>query len=352
MKGNKLSIYIPAISLINPFIIQLVKSLEDNREVSSVSYGLDIFYSESCDFDIVIFQWPEVLIKWETATRDKVDFVRNKILNWKKAGIKLFATIHNEQPHAGANDYTFELYKLIYDNCNAVVHLGENSISILRASIGYKKEVEDVVIPHGNYSFFSNKSDRNSARDYLKFSKDKWIFLIFGHIRNKEERNIIITLSKILKKYNGEVVVAGKLLNLNNNRRRVKYYWDRRYFFLRSNISLFEGFISNDEVHYFFNAADILFIPMIKSLNSGNVALGFTFGKIVIGQDYGVIGEELRNHDNPVFQTPTKEEFTKVIEKAHSLRNSELSKYNLHYAETHLDWSRIASEYIKLIREN
>ena len=346
---NDLNIYIPAISLINPFIIELVNSLKNRPEVRNVNFGLEKLYSEDIDFDVVIFQWPEVLIKWEEATEDSVDFVRNKIIKWKKAGIKLFATVHNERPHAGANKYTFKLYKLIYDNCDAVIHLGEESIKVLRENINYSKEVQNIVIPHGNYNFFPNYSDRNSARTHLNFSQKKWIFLIFGHIRNKEERNIIITLSKILKKYNGEVVVAGKLLNLNNNRRRLVYYWDRKDFFLSSNISLFEGFIPNEDLHLFLNASDVLFIPRIKSLNSGNVALGFTFGKIVIGQDYGVIGEDLKRNNNPVFNSGNIEDLEKVVDKAFELRHSKLGLKNKNYAQNELDWSNIASKYLQVI---
>ncbi len=346
---NDLNIYIPAKSITNPFLIELVSSLRNRPEIKNVDFGLEKLYSEDVDFDVVIFQWPEVLIKYRAATEDHVEFVRKKIINWKKAGVKLFATVHNERPHAGANKYTFKLYKLIYDNCDAVIHLGKESIRILRENVNYNKEVKDVVIPHGNYNFFPNNSDRNSAREHFKFSNKKWIFLIFGHIRNKQERNIVITLSRILKKYNGEVVVAGKLLKLNNNPRRLGYYWDRKNFFLRSNISLFEGFIPDEDLHLFLNASDVLFIPRIKSLNSGNVALGFTFGKVVIGQDYGVIGEELKRNHNPVFDSGKIEDLEKVVDNAYKLRNSKLGLENKKYAQNELDWSNIASKYIEVI---
>ncbi len=59
--------------------------------------------------------------------------------------------------------------------------------------------------------------------------------------------------------------------------------------------------------------ADVLFIPIIKSLNSGNVALGNTFGKVVVGPNYGVIGEELEKLGNPVFDV---DQIEKTLKKA------------------------------------
>jgi glycosyltransferase involved in cell wall biosynthesis len=61
------------------------------------------------------------------------------------------------------------------------------------------------------------------------------------------------------------------------------------------------SFVPEDETQVYLNAADVLFIPRLRVLNSGNVTLGMTFGRVVVGPDSWDVGELLKSTGNPVF---------------------------------------------------
>lgn len=49
------------------------------------------------------------------------------------------------------------------------------------------------------------------------------------------------------------------------------------------------------------SAADVIFIPRIDLLNTGNVLLGLTFKKVTVGPAIGNIKEQLEDHNLPAF---------------------------------------------------
>ena len=51
-----------------------------------------------------------------------------------------------------------------------------------------------------------------------------------------------------------------------------------------------KGFVSDQELPLYFGAADVVFIQRVKILNSGNLPLGFYYGKVVVGPNLGDVG--------------------------------------------------------------
>lgn len=69
------------------------------------------------------------------------------------------------------------------------------------------------------------------------------------------------------------------------------------------------------------SAADLVFIPRIDILNSGNVFLGLTFNKIVVGPAVGNIEEQLKELDLPVFDPKKRKSVIVALNKGISLSN-------------------------------
>lgn len=348
---KRYKIYIPAKSSINPFISELVKALEQQRDVREVLSGLDKFKNQESDFDVVIFQWPEVLFGWKTPENNDILFLESVIKLWKQKGISLLATIHNIKPHMNNNLHMERLYNIVYSNCDRLIHLGEASKIILNATVKHLIPREhEFVIPHGNYNCFKKYKLNESITSKLKKCNGPRI-LVLGHIRNKAEVDLILTFAKAVKSFNGELLVAGILKGVTQNKKKISYYKSRLPLWLTDNLKFKEGFVPNEMIATYMNVSDILLIPRINSINSGNVALGFTFGKIVIGPDYGVIGEELRKLNNSVFDIENDFYAENTINHALSLlKNNNVAHNNLKYANEVLDWNRLGAEYIDLIK--
>ncbi len=346
----KISVYIPAFTK-NPFISQLGNSLLNHKEISDVSYGLELFESDQLSFDIIIFQWPEVLVKWKRPNKEDIARITARLNHLHENNIIIYSVVHNQLPHDGSNILTSVLYQLIYNYSDKIIHLGESSKYLLKEKVNYKISPEnEVVIPHGNYDNFPNTISRSEARKKLKLPDDKRVVLSFGKIRNKKEKNLLLKIARLIKKDNGILLIAGKFYA--PNRKRLSYYLNRFPFWFQSNIRIHDGFIDDNEIQYYLNSSDLVVIPRIKSLNSGNVALGFTYGRVVLGQNFGVIGEDLMKTGNPVFNGFDLEEIESSLKSAFDSCENGLGMKNKKYAESTLSWDRISSMYVNLIKQS
>ena len=60
--------------------------------------------------------------------------------------------------------------------------------------------------------------------------------------------------------------------------------------------------IDDNELNILCSASDIMLIAKQNNLNSGNIALGFSFSNIVLGPETGNIGEILKSTNNPTYK--------------------------------------------------
>lgn len=346
----RFKVLLPTLITTNPYVFQLIRALQVHPEVEVVQYGLQWMKDTKFKFDIVLIQWPEVMLNWKKPDLEDIKFVEETLARWKNENTKIISTVHNSVPHKEVNKYSFKLYELVYNNCDSIIHLGEESKSVLKEKISYSlKSNREYVIPHGNYEWFENSVSKSESRKYLKIDDNEYLVLSLGTIRNDEELNILKRAARYLKAFNSRLLVAGRLPY--RSKKSLAYYQTRLALFLEKNLIVNEGIISDDKIQYYLNAADVLFIPRFNSLNSGNVALGYTFGKIVIGPDYGVIGEELKKLGNPVFSYNSSGSLKQSIEQALKLLDSDIGEKNKAYAMTELNWARIADKYVEVFKE-
>jgi glycosyltransferase involved in cell wall biosynthesis len=115
-------------------------------------------------------------------------------------------------------------------------------------------------------------------------------------------------------------------------------------------IRVMTGFVANDEVQRYLRAADILVIPRIRALNSGNAALGFTFGTVVVGPQHGVIGKTLRQTGNPTFDPRDPASPGQALEHATSLTRRGKGAQNEAHARVRWNWRVIGAQHVGAYR--
>jgi glycosyltransferase involved in cell wall biosynthesis len=79
------------------------------------------------------------------------------------------------------------------------------------------------------------------------------------------------------------------------------------------------SFVAEEDTQLYLNAADVLQIPRLHVLNSGNITLGMTFGKVVVGPDSLDVGHLLKSTGNVVFDPDRPETAGAAIEHAMEL---------------------------------
>ncbi|MNX85431.1 hypothetical protein D3C86_1172670 [compost metagenome] len=241
-----------------------------------------------------------------------------------------------------------ELYNLIYENVQAVIHLGE--FSLLNFEF---KNLINVVIQHPNYLSLYNQIDKNVARKKINVPSKGNMFLSFGAIRNNEEEGQIIEAFKKIRKSDDYLYITNSKIKkaipslfrdpiariiYTINIKRLNY----NHVFLNS------AKISNDYIKYFFNAADVIIIPRINSLNSGVIYLGYSFSKIVIGPKVGNMKELLEKNGNPTFIPKDYNSIGEAMVRALTKLDSNISNQNFDFVKVECDPEKIAQLYFDL----
>lgn len=320
----------------NPYLFQLIRALDADPGIATVQHDTDWLRFPETRFDVVHIQWPEALAGWREPSAAGLAQIERTLAGWRGRGTLIAVTAHNTYPH-GRNTAAFQaLYRIVYQQAHLVVHFGARSIGIVGQQYpDAAANQRHVVIPHGNYDWFVAGQEPLVPPPALPFR-----LLCFGRIRSAAELALIETVADALADRGGKVVVVGRLPHpsrLSPAHYRLRYgLWRRR------NVRLVEGYATDDAVRRHMREAHGVLIARSENLNSGNVPLAFTFGRVAVGPDIGVIGEELAKTGNPIFDPSAPSTIRQALDRAIELAATGHGERNRNYAQTELAWRRIA----------
>jgi hypothetical protein len=347
----------------NRFFVDLYGKL---RCYCEVEHSSELFWNMQGDFDVVHLHFPEYLTfahqdAYISALNNELIAETEERLKYWNSHARIVVTRHNTLPHDASSDIQWErLYKTVYQYAHAVVHMGQPSLDEFQCRyegcLANFRQIRHAMIPHHNYASLSNTIDRNESRRRLGIGQDSAVMLVFGSIRSDDERRLI------LKTFQG-MNIRGKVLLVPTWRERLpRVQWIRLKYWLRNLVRLYHrlhpayffsyGFVSEDETQLYLNAADILFIPRLEVLNSGNLILGMTFGRIVVGPDRGNVGAILRSAGMPVFNPEDSADSIAAVERGFLLAAEGTLAVKVRQTAIH-EWSVLvtAKAYIDLFSD-
>ena len=314
----------------NRFLVDLNAALKGHV---NLVHSHETFWAMEGEFDVVHLHFPEYLTyeieqAYEHGLTDElIAACETRLRHWSQRAA-IVITRHVLLPHDALHDPAWErLYELVYRYCDGVAHFANASIDEFRERYAtttfVRGEPVHAAIPHHNYSSLPNTVSREEARRRLGVSNGAKVMLVFGAIRNDAERQLILDTFHSLK-------IPRKLLLVSRWRETLKpIRWIRLKYWLRDLIRLGHrlnplyhfhyGFVEEADTQLYLNAADVLFIPRFHVLNSGNVTLGMTFGRVVVGPDSWDVGELLRETGNPVFDPDRPETAINAMEEGFRL---------------------------------
>ena len=222
--------------------------------------------------------------------------------------------------------------------------MGESSKLLLEKNFPNESDGNpSFIIPHGDYSFFADDLTREECRKRIGTQPGQKLMLTFGAIRDENELNLGIDTFKKADVENSVYLMAGSLPYPYKS--QPKHFTVRKKLYASyfdNSIKTAEHPIAPEEVQLYLKSADLVFIPRFNTLNSGNVALGFTFGKVVTGPGYGVIGETLTAADNPVFDPYKLDSVAEAIREGFRLAEKGHGQKNKEFAGREMSWKNIA----------
>lgn len=311
-----MKILIPIQKGINyPYLNEIIK-------ISSNEYVFESIYKYNPSIPVVNIHWPEAIFSWKEPTQQQISELENFLLKWKETALLVY-TKHDLSYVKGGSEGFDLLYELIENYTDVFIHLGEYSKNIY--STKYPNANHEIIM-HPIFSKTFPKISKKAAREELHLPQSSLVITVPGQIRSKQERDLVLSAFKKIKITEAILIVT----NMRNEfeydfpgRIALKKFFDigqytrakfekkfqpPRYLFSYSPLS-------NKDFALRIAAADVIFIPRINLLNTGNVMLGLTFNKITVGPAIGNIKEQLVDHDLPAFDPKVKKSVIQALSK-------------------------------------
>ena len=237
----------------------------------------ELFWTcDPADYDIVHVQFPEAFFKWQVddVTPEQMKKLTDRLAAFRAAECKIVYTRHNEGVHIPRRGCIDKVYKMLDAESDGILHMGRYSIMECKGK-NPNSRARHYLVPHHTYPHLLRKVDRRTCCLQLGLDPDRPVVLSFGSFRNDRERALV-------RNAVAECGVDGVQL-------------------LAPALSK-GGFVSDRDLPLYFGAADVVFLQRVRILNSGNLSLGFYYGKVVVGPNLCDVGEWLRATGNPVFE--------------------------------------------------
>ncbi|MGY5352966.1 hypothetical protein ACXGQW_10480 [Wenyingzhuangia sp. IMCC45533] len=331
-----MKVFLPFKQPSEAFLTEVFSEFED-----SIFYGNFNDYDKS--YDIVNIHWPEALFKWLEPTDEQLLEFEKHLSQWNKYS-KIISVMHNEYPHYQNTKNYNRLYKLIYNNSHGIVHLG--FYSKRKYSKIYLKS-KHVVIKHPLYfNTIPNTISPKEAKEKIKIGLDDKVVLVFGNLRSSAEEEKMLRVFKRLKVKRKRLVVPRMyfhhLSHLNKFSREIV----KLYYKLHPHYKFQTSYVPDNEIQNYLQASDLLWIVRTESLNSGNIFLGWTFSKKVLGPRIGNM-KEILNKAKAVTYDPNDMGETSEIMK--NMLLSDFEELDLNYIKSH-DSKLVSREYYNFFK--
>lgn len=303
------------------------------------SWAKVLQYCLSEKIDILHVQW---------YTFSPLDYIYHKKVQSK--GIKIVATIHDLLPF-NKKIYDFYFHKKIYKNADCVISQAKANEGELLEKFKLRKD-EFRYIPHGHYMDYAEKASKEESREYLNIPKDKKVILFFGQIKKVKGVDILIDALKEISKTHDDIlcVIAGKVWKDD-----FSYYANQIEAYGLNNIIRKDiRFIPDEEIKYYFNAADIVALPYRQIYQSGVVLLAVAYEKPIVATTEGEFLNVIKNRETGLLVPSGKsKEFAEALEW-YLQHPKEAIQYGIEAKkdiEVRLNWSTIAKEIVVLYKD-
>ena len=209
-----------------------------------------------------------------------------------------------------------------------IVH-GENLRNDLINEYKVKSE-KIIVVPHGNYNFFTRWSDG-------KIKPIENAFLFFWRIVEYKGLDILLESLEVVKnKVPNFTLIIAWSWSLNEYKELLDYYWE--------NIQIYNQSISDAEIRRYFGMSEFVVLPYRDATGSGVIPLAFAFSRPVIVSNVGELGTCTKSAnwgivlDSLAPQT-LAEQIIWMLEHKNEVRI--LGRNGREYTEEVLGWERI-----------
>jgi len=238
--------------------------------------------------DIVHLHWLPVFGWWELRALRCLAFVMRLVL-LRAHRVPLVWTIHNLLPHESRHPkMDWLLTRIVAGLSSGLIVHGQSAQRQAVEMWGLKDESRFAVIPHGNYTGnYPNDVSRAAARKKLTLQDSEVVFLFLGAVRPYKGVLELIDAFRMLTADHTSLVIAGRPLD-DEFARKIEIAGKGL-----DNVRFHPGFVQDDEIQVYMNAADVVVLPYRHILSSGAALLAMSFGKPCVAPAIGCLADVL-----------------------------------------------------------
>lgn len=256
---------------------------------------------------------------------------------------KVIVQLDNIVPHEHhVTDYLFNRYFI--SSCDGFIHMSQQVKDDLDR---YTTKRPSLFSPHPLFVNFGDKVSKQEACRALELDPDVSYSLFFGIIRDYKGLDLLLDTWAKLKadgKTDGrKLIIAGEF-----------YYNKGKYIDqiaengLVDDIVLHDYFIKDEDVKYFFSAADVVIQPYWSATQSGVTQIAYHFNVPMIVTNVGGLAE-IVPHDVVGYVTDTTvESLADAFEKFYTPGNAERFRANMEQEKKRFSWEAMADRMTEL----
>jgi glycosyltransferase involved in cell wall biosynthesis len=204
-----------------------------------------------------------------------------------------------------------------------------------------------VFAPHPVFSNFGEKVPRNEACRQLKLSEDLHYILFFGLIRDYKGLDLMLDAWANLRQ-NGQtegrkLIVAGEFYT-----DKTKYLQQIERLGIGEDVLLHDRFIRDEDVKYYFSAADMVVQPYKSATQSGVTQIAYQFETPVIVTNVGGLAEIVPDGQAGYVVEPDAAPIASAIGKMYENGNLQRMAENMITEKRRFSWDYFAEQLEKL----
>ena len=258
----------------------------------------------------------------------------------KKQNIKVLAITDNMIPHEKRLGDK-QLASYFIKGCDAFVTMSKAVMNDLEkfTNTSHKK-----YLLHPLYTAFGDKIPKQEARLKLNLKQDDRVILFFGLIRKYKGLDLLIEAFSLLKANpHNKLLIAGE------------FYEDKQPYLdliskykLEEQIMLLNQFIPNDDVKYYFSAADIVALPYRSATQSGVTQVSFHFEVPTLVTNVGGLGEIIPHNVAGYVVEPKPQAIASSLEDYFENKKEQAFTEGMKQEKQKYEWSIFVNEIIAL----
>ena len=221
--------------------------------------------------------------------------------------------------------------------CRLLVH-GEYTRHEVQTRHGFVRPID--IVRHPSYiGWYKDEATREQARQKLGLSEAARIYLFFGYVKPYKGVEDLIEAFRSVQDDQAFLLVVGKPLDAEIKTKIESLAA------ADSRIRTFLGYIANDDIQYFFRAADVVVFPFRNTQTSGSLILALSYGCPVIAPAIATLPEYIDADSGILFDPTHPGNLARALHEAASAPLADMAKAARRQAES-LKWDDMARVHL------